>query len=136
MQTELIRHHKDGTMLDLSGQTITEVTGDRQLSIRTDAGWTITIESQILYKAEDGTTHELMGEEPEAADVLAPVLTGHPIQAMTITAAAGLTMTVNSNVQLTMPPDEDFEAWNIVGPNGERIVSMPGGELVRWNQPD
>ena len=120
-------------MLDLSGQTITDVAGNGQLSIRTDAGWTITIESQILYKAEDGTTHELMGEEPDAADVLAPVLTGHPIQTMTITEADGLTMTVTPNVELTMPPDEDFEAWNIVGPTNERIVSMPGGELVSWN---
>ena len=119
-------------MLDLAGQTITAVTGDGQLSIHTDAGWLITIESRILYKADDGTAHELMGEDPEAADVLAPVLTGHPILAMTITEADGMIMTVKPNVELTMPPDDDFEAWNIVGPANERIVSMPGGELVRW----
>ncbi|MFD0555663.1 hypothetical protein FB566_0872 [Stackebrandtia endophytica] len=120
-------------MLDLTGQTITEVTGDGQLSIHTDGGWLITIESRIVYKAEDGTTQELTGEEPETAAVLAPVLTGHPIQTMTITEADGLTMTITPNVELTMPPDEDFEAWNIVGPTNERIVSMPGGELVTWN---
>lgn len=120
-------------MFDLSGQMITAVTGRGQLSIHTDGGWLITIESRIVYKAEDGTTHELMGEEPEAAEVLAPVLTGHHIQTMTITEADGLTMTVTPNIELATPPDEDFEAWNIVGPTNERIVSMPGGELATWN---
>lgn len=28
---------------------------------------------------------------------------------------------------------EEFEAWTLVGPDGLRLVSMPGGELAVWS---
>lgn len=34
---------------------------------------------------------------------------------------------------LSVPVGEDYEAWNIVGPAGLRIVSLPGGELAIWS---
>ncbi|GAA1225909.1 hypothetical protein GCM10009676_04700 [Prauserella halophila] len=27
---------------------------------------------------------------------------------------------------------EDYESWNVVGPHGLLIVSMPGGDLAVW----
>ena len=37
--------------------------------------------------------------------------------------------------ELCVPPNEDYEPWTLVGPDGLRIVSMPGGELAIW-KPD
>jgi hypothetical protein len=34
---------------------------------------------------------------------------------------------------LRAPIGEDYESWNIVGPAGLRIVSLPGGELAIWS---
>jgi Family of unknown function (DUF6188) len=34
-----------------------------------------------------------------------------------------------------VPAAEDFEAWELVGPDGLRTVSLPGGDLAVW-QPD
>ena len=33
---------------------------------------------------------------------------------------------------LRVPFSVEFEAWEIVGPDGLRIVSLPGGELALW----
>ena len=38
---------------------------------------------------------------------------------------------------LEVPAGEDYEPWNIVGPSGLRIVSLPGGGLAIWSpEPD
>lgn len=120
-------------MHDLTGQTITKVVGNGQLSIHTDAGWVISIESNIVYEAADGTTTELVGDEAGAAESLAPALVGHIIQSSQLSQTGGFTMTIVPNMRLSALPDDDFEAWNIVGPEGQRTVSMPGGELAVWD---
>ena len=35
-------------------------------------------------------------------------------------------------IGLFVPATARFEAWNLVGPEGMRIVSLPGGELAVW----
>lgn len=35
--------------------------------------------------------------------------------------------------RLYAPAGEDFEPWDLVGPAGLRIVSLPGGELAIWS---
>ena len=34
---------------------------------------------------------------------------------------------------IEVAPDEGYEAWNVTGPGGARIVSLPGGELAVWS---
>ena len=33
---------------------------------------------------------------------------------------------------LTVSPDPDYEAWEVVRPNGERVIAMPGGGVAVW----
>lgn len=44
-----------------------------------------------------------------------------------------LELVLSGGVVLRVPFDEDFESWNIVGPAGLRIVSLPGGALAIWS---
>jgi hypothetical protein len=37
---------------------------------------------------------------------------------------------------LRVPVSNKFEAWNVVGPAGLRVVSLPGGELAVWKPED
>lgn len=39
---------------------------------------------------------------------------------------------VLDHFQLTVKADPDYEAWNVTGPGGPRIVCMPGGQLAVW----
>ena len=45
----------------------------------------------------------------------------------------GLELTFDDGAVLRVAAGEDYEAWNIVGPGGLRLVSMPGGELAIWS---
>lgn len=44
-----------------------------------------------------------------------------------------LELTFGDGAVLRAPIGEDYESWNIVGPAGLRIVSLPGGELAIWS---
>jgi hypothetical protein len=38
--------------------------------------------------------------------------------------------------RLRVPASDEFEAWTFAGPDGLRLVSMPGGELGVWSPDD
>ena len=118
-------------MFDITGQTVTTVTGNGQLSIGTDAGWWISIESDIQYSQGEQELRQLSGDDSGTASILSPVLCGYIIQSVTI-ADNGLILHFSSNAKLVALTDDEFEAWNIVGPRGQRVVSTPGGELATW----
>jgi hypothetical protein len=44
-----------------------------------------------------------------------------------------LELTFGDGAVLRAPASEDYESWNIVGPAGLRLVSLPGGELAVWS---
>lgn len=35
--------------------------------------------------------------------------------------------------RVIVPPDPDYEAWQISGPNGRLLASLPGGGLAEWS---
>ena len=41
-----------------------------------------------------------------------------------------LEIVLSEEMTLRVPPSDDYEAWNVVGPHGLRVVCMPGGELA------
>lgn len=119
-------------MIDLSGHA--GILANGHLSVHTDTGGTMALESRILYTTRDGTTRELNGDDPHlAAMALVPLLVGCTNQSATVNATDGLILTTAHGVRFTAPPDEEFEAWNIVGPRYERVISTPGGELAVGN---
>ena len=121
-------------MINLSGQTVLQVSSDNLLTIRTDAGWRIVIESQMVCTTGDSTKRELDGEDPVgAAEALSPVLTGCTTQSMELSTTKGLTLDFAPTTRLMASTDESYEAWKIIGTNREFIVSYPGGELITWN---
>lgn len=47
-----------------------------------------------------------------------------------------LELTFATNTVLSVEPDSQFEAWEVVSnsTDGTRVVAMPGGELAIWSQ--
>jgi hypothetical protein len=45
--------------------------------------------------------------------------------------SGGLTLAVGE-ATIGVEPAPTFESWSMVGPDQERVVSTPGGELVTW----
>ncbi|MET9210494.1 MULTISPECIES: DUF6188 family protein [unclassified Nocardia] len=45
-----------------------------------------------------------------------------------------LIMKFSNDVMISVPVDQDFEAWGIAGPGGYRVISSPGGGVARWSE--
>ncbi|MGP4000661.1 DUF6188 family protein [Streptomyces sp. 8N706] len=46
--------------------------------------------------------------------------------------AGDLVIEFESGMKLTVQPDDDYEAWGLVGPKGRLVTCMPGGEIAVW----
>jgi len=44
----------------------------------------------------------------------------------------GTLMVFLPQASIIVPSDEQFEAWELSGPNGLLVVSLPGGDLAIW----
>lgn len=69
------------------------------------------------------------------ASALAPVLM---IQRDSVTEArvfdgGRMVLRFDSGLHIDVAPDDQHEAWELVGPGSLRVVSLPGGSLAIWD---
>jgi hypothetical protein len=43
-----------------------------------------------------------------------------------------LAVAFDDGARIIVQPDPDYEAWNVTGRHGMRIVCLPGGGLATW----
>jgi hypothetical protein len=63
--------------------------------------------------------------------LLLPLLNGE-VTAVDIDSSGGLSFTLGG-VTVWCGSDQDYEAWCYDGPQGEKVVCTPGGDLAIWN---
>jgi hypothetical protein len=120
--------------IDIKDSVIQSVGKQTPVEISTDNGWIVVIESRFLVSSRSPGSQSMSGESPGDSQALGEILTGLAVHS--ISEADGfLTIEFTGGVVLEVQPDEQFESWNAVGPNGERIVCMPGGEMAYWSAP-
>jgi hypothetical protein len=54
------------------------------------------------------------------------------VSSVTAFKGSHLEVVFGDNAILHVPADDKYESWGLVGDNGMRIVSVPGGELAVW----
>lgn len=124
-------------LLDVSGQLILQLVLDFQITLVLEH-FRITIEESFILEHPDGTSHIV--EPGGDFDQLYPVL---PLsRSKVITAAKAfddgrLEVVMQDGYRLSVVPEPEsvYESWNVTGPNGLMIVSLPGGELALWGSP-
>lgn len=80
-----------------------------------------------------GLRHDLSPEDdPNQAFDPVHRLAGQSVTAVAKDDSGALTISFTDGTTLTVPPDDAYEAWNVSGPNGALVVSMPSGELAIW----
>lgn len=91
------------------------------------------IQSPLTVESH-GEKH-LLSPEDDADEAFAPVreLIGQTVESAITEKAGTLRIVFSNGAIIAVPPDEDYEAWNVSGPNGALVVSMPGGELAIWS---
>ncbi|GAA2794694.1 hypothetical protein GCM10010452_23720 [Crossiella cryophila] len=60
-----------------------------------------------------------------------PTLTGTVVQAAAANES-GLLLIEFDDAVLRVEPDENYEAWSFAGPDGDKVICLPGGELAVW----
>jgi hypothetical protein len=108
--------------------------------------WAITLEMQkpggghfelriggvFAFTAPGGTETLLRPEEDPVS--LGPVLTctRTVVESATAVEDGHLEVSFVDGSSLRVTPSPAYEAWELAGPRGSKIVCMPGGELAIW----
>jgi hypothetical protein len=83
----------------------------------------------------DGVVHQL---DPEARSDLGPFLALYPgsLSAAYVSSRATLNLEFTSGATVVVPPDPQYEAWEVHDDHGWLLVCMPGtnGEIAEWTR--
>ncbi|RAG83812.1 hypothetical protein DN069_20455 [Streptacidiphilus pinicola] len=123
----------DRWILNLRSLSITQITVDFRLTLALSSDWLVTLETPAELMQGPGRTESNPGFRltPETQDV-APALTlfGSKILSAVAFKTGTLRLVFDNGMHLKCRSHPEFVAWQITGPEGQRIVSMPDGELA------
>lgn len=131
MSTLIRRPENDGWILPVA-DTGVRVQVDYALSLLTSDGYIFRIEQPLTLTNSGGRQHLLIPEGDPAK--LAPALE-LARTAMTVANAfddGHLELAFGNGASLQVPSGEDFESWEACGPEGLKLVAVPGGGLSVW----
>lgn len=134
----LIEAH-DRWEVAVSGQLISQCCFDYGIVIRSsgDEGqFEVRISGPFVLTETGG---ERIDMDPQADRVrLAPSLAlfGRAVDRITAYKDGRLEIGFADYSSIIVPAKDGYEAWEVVGPGGLRIVSMPGGDLTMWRPDD
>lgn len=134
-ETEPVEH-EDRWVLNLRGVRVSRVSIDFRLTLTLNSGWEVALEAPARLSSGSVRTDPGVLLTPETQDVAVAL----PLFGLTVLSAVAfksgtLRMVFEEGTHLTCPTDASFEAWQITGPGGWRIVSLPGGDLGVWSGP-
>lgn len=119
--------------LNLQGQAVTRVCFDAALTVLTSEDCELRVETEAVLQVSSG---DHVSFDPESPDVVAPHLVRLARDVITgaeAGKAGDLVIEFESGTKLTVRPDDNYEAWGLVGPKGRRVTCMPGGEIAVWS---
>jgi hypothetical protein len=121
----------DEWTIDLEGCRLAEIAFDGAVTLRMsddDEEIVLRIEQPFVL-ASSLERHSLSpeGNSIELGNLLTLLHEG--VVAATASKAGRLTLQFEGDASLEVDASHDFEAWELSGRHGLRVVSMPGGEL-------
>ncbi|MEW1685462.1 DUF6188 family protein [Streptomyces sp. NPDC093594] len=119
--------------LNLRGQAVTRICFDVALTVLTTGDCELRVETEAILQVSAGYHVAFDPESPEAAASHLVRLVRDVIAEAEAGRSGDLVIEFESGTKLTVLPDEEYEAWGIVGPKGKRVTCMPGGEIAVWS---
>jgi len=123
----------DVTDLPLPGRVVQDVVRcGRQVRVELSGAYQLVIEAAFSV-AGAGSAERTDPEDPAVA--LGPRVRALAGRTVTTAASSGGNLGVEcaGGVRLDVPVDDSYEAWQLHGPDGYRVVCTPGGELAVWS---
>ncbi|MBF9072844.1 DUF6188 family protein [Streptacidiphilus fuscans] len=134
MSESLLAEHEDRRIMNLRGLAVTEIGISYQLSLRldSDARVVLACPSTLTLGVDDGRQDVFL--DPGRQDVVAAIgLFGAKVLSAVAFKTGSMRLVFDNGCHLNSRADPSFEAWEVLGPGGWRIISMPGGKLAVWS---
>ncbi|MGO1051913.1 DUF6188 family protein [Crossiella sp. CA198] len=118
--------------LGFRGRALNAITIDYTVLLSFDGGCEVRVESEFaLYDA--GVWQQITpGLDLGALGDRLQALTGTVVQAASAAESGLLLIEFGDDAVLRVEPDENYEAWSFAGPDGDKVICLPGGELAVW----
>lgn len=114
-----------------AGKVIHSIRLDYALKLWTTDNWEISIGSDAYLLRSDGMRVIDSGTPQEQLPDYLAELVGAEIAEVLVAKDGHLAVNF-ADAQLSVRASPSYEAWQLGGPNGERIICLPGGELASW----
>jgi hypothetical protein len=121
--------------ISIVGATVDQCCFDYAVVLRFSVApgtWELRIETPLVMKDANGREHLVPPEEATRLGLVLETLHLGVVEATAFKDGA-LALRLENGVRVDVAPDEQFEAWGLVGPGGSRLVSLPGGGLAVWS---
>ncbi len=117
---------------DFAGKVIENVRMDFGLHLRTEDNWEILLAGAVLVTSPGRTPEEVVVDvEPSPVPPALQGLEGQTVSSLLVSREGHLGLTAGDR-QLSVRADPRYEAWQLAGHDGERLICMPGGELAHF----
>ena len=117
---------------DMTGKTVEIMRYNYCLSLWTADNWQLDLAGETTLQV-DGQAPVAVDTElcqDELTDDVRPLL-GKVITSVSVSPEGDLDIEFD-DARLSVSAGYDYEAWQLSGPNGEKVICMPGGELAIW----
>ena len=118
--------------VNLPAHQVTAVCFDFAVVLRTSGGFELRIEVPFSLNLPGGTEVRVNPEHPGPNASLVLALLYQDVASCTSEETGELRASFANGDELSIEPHDSFEAWSLVGPNGVRVVCLPGGGTSQW----
>jgi Family of unknown function (DUF6188) len=118
--------------LPLVGQSISRVAFDYAVTLLTDGGAELRIETAFSIATREEAAAVV---EPSVATEQASALVrliGCEVELADAGSDGSLRLAFSGGRTIEVLPHPEFEAWTFAGADGAKAVSVPGGSLTTW----
>lgn len=122
----------DRWLLPLAGQRVERLCVGFAVTLLFTGGAELRIEQPFVVTSSEGTETLVVPEGSPAGLGPAVELVRRDVAHAEAFKDGHLELSFGDGATLGVPADEGFEAWELVGPDGMRTVSLPGGDLAVW----
>jgi len=119
--------------MNLRGLTVVEIGISYQLSLLLDTEARVVLGCPFTLTQYGDDGRQDVSLDPERQNVTAANgLFGAKVLSAVAFKTGSMRLVFDNGWHLNSRADPSFEAWEVLGPGGWRIISMPGGELAIW----
>ncbi|MFF8775454.1 DUF6188 family protein [Kitasatospora sp. NPDC015120] len=126
--------HEDRWIMNLRGQAVTRISIDYKLTLLLDSDARVVLGCPFELTQSAKGTREPVVLDPGRQDVVAALgLFGAKVLSAVAFKTGSMRLVFDNGCHLNSRAHPDFEAWEVLGPGGWRIIARPGGGLAVWS---